>query len=193
MLLNLLRSLHRGWNVVVSFFRLLLPRCLGLRTGNGIQVGRGIEWPLGNVRNIKLGESVSLGKRGWFYLPLNNRLAKIQIGSGTSVGNDFVITANNSIQIGRDCLLSYRVTVMDHSHVTGAGVAPVTSGLTAGQPITIGDKCFIGCNVVIMPGVTLGANCVVGANSVVTRSFGAGSVIVGAPARLLRNISPPKA
>ena len=188
-MVNLLRSIHGAWNGLVSFFRLLVPRLLGLRTGGGVRAGGGIEWPLGNVRNIELGDNVSLGKRGWFYLPLNNRQAKIQIGAGTSVGNDFVITANDSIQIGRDCLLSYRVTVMDHSHVTGAGVGPVPSGLTPGQPVSIGDKCFLGCNVVIMPGVKLGENCVVGANSVVTKSFEAGSVIAGAPAKLLRKLT----
>ncbi len=187
-MVNVLRGILGTWNGLVSFFRLLLPRVLGLRTGRGVRAGGGIEWPLGNVRNIELGDKVGLGKRGWVYLPLNNRSAKIKIGSGTSVGNDFVITANNSIEIGRDCLLSYRVTVMDHSHITGAGISPVTSDLTPGQPVGIGDKCFIGCNVVIMPGVKLGENCVVGANSVVTKSFEAGSVIAGAPARLLRKI-----
>ena len=187
-MLNLLRSLHSGWHGAVSFFRLLVPRCLGLRTGRGVRVGGGIEWPLGNVCNLAVGDRVSLGKRGWFYLPLNNRSAKIQIGSGTSVGNDFVITANRAIEIGRDCLLSYRVTVMDHSHVTGPGIGPVTSGLTPGEPVSIGDRCFLGCNVVIMPGVKLGANCIVGANSVVTKSFEAGSVIAGAPARVVRVI-----
>jgi len=192
MLVKLLRSLLDFWNGVVSFFRLLLPRLLGLRTGDGVRVGAGMEWPLGNLHNVQLGDHASLGKRGWFYLPLNNRQARIQIGPGTSVGNDFVITANNSIRIGSDCLLSYRVTVMDHSHVTGADIGPVTSGLTEGKPVSIGDKCFLGCNVVVMPGVTLGANCVVGANSVVTKSFEAGSIIAGAPARLLRTITPIK-
>jgi len=187
-MVNLLRGILSAWNGIFSFFRLLLPHAFGLRTGSGVRVGGGIEWPLGNVQNIALGEKVSLGQRGWFYLPLNNRQAKIKIGSGTSVGNDFVITANDSIEIGRDCLLSYRVTVMDHSHITGAGLGPVTSGLTKGKPISIGAKCFIGCNVVIMPGVKLGENCVVGANSVVTKSFEAGSVIAGAPAKLLRKI-----
>ena len=189
MLVNFLRAAHGGWNRLLSFFRLLVPRLLGLRTGGGVRVGCGIAWPLGNVRNLQLGDRVSLGQRGWFYLPLNNRQAKIQIGAGTSVGNDFVITANNSIQIGRDCLLSYRVTVMDHSHVTGVGVSPVNSGLTEGKPVSIGDKCFLGCNVVILPGVTLDANCVVGANSVVTKSFEAGSVIAGVPAKLLRKLA----
>ncbi len=186
---KLLRAALGTRNGFTSFFRLLLPRVLGLHTGGGVRVGGGIDWPLGNVRNIQLGDHVSLGKRGWFYLPLDNRGAKIQIGPGTAIGNDFVITANEAIQIGCDCLLSYRVTVMDHSHVTGAGVAPVTSGLTPGKPVSIGDKCFLGCNVVVMPGVTLGANCVVGANSVVTKSFASGSVIAGAPAKLLRTLA----
>lgn len=188
MLVPLLRNLHGAWNGLVSFLRLLKPRLLGLRTGSNVRVGCGIEWPLGNVRNIQVGDNVSLGGRGWFYLPLNNREAKIQVGSGTAIGNDFVITSNASIHIGCDCLLSYRVTVMDHSHVTGAGVAPVRSGLTEGKPVSIGDKCFLGCNVVVMPGVKLGENCVVGANSVVTKSFEAGSVIAGAPAKLLRTL-----
>ena len=188
MLVKLLRNLHGAWNGLLSCFRLLKPRLLGLRTGRNVCAGGGIEWPLGNARNIRIGDRVSLGKRGWFYLPLNNRQAKIQVGAGTAIGNDFVITANSLIQIGCDCLLSYRVTVMDHSHVSGPGIAPVSSGLTEGKPVTIGDKCFLGCNVVIMPGVKLGENCVVGANSVVTKSFEAGSVIAGAPAKLLRNL-----
>ena len=190
MLVNFLRSAHGGWNAIVSFFRLLLPRCLGLRIGSGVRAGSGINWPLGNLRNIQLDENVILGKHGWFYIPLHNRTARIQIGSGTAIGNDFVITANDSIKIGSDCLLSYRVTVMDHSHATGWNVKPVSSGLTAGKAVEIGDRCFIGCNTVIMPGVRLGANCVVGANSVVTKSFEAGSVLAGAPAKLLRNLAP---
>ncbi len=188
MLVKLLRNLHGAWNGLLSFVRLLVPRLLGLRTGGSTRVGKGIEWPLGNLGNIQIGDRVSLGMRGWFYLPLNNRQAKIQIGSGTAIGNDFVITSNNLVQVGRECLLSYRVTVMDHSHVTGPGIGPVTSGLTEGKPISIGDKCFLGCNVVIMPGVSLGENCIVGANSVVTKSFEAGSIIAGAPARLLRSV-----
>ncbi len=189
MLVNFLRCAHCGWNAAVSFFRLLLPRCLGLRTGRDVRAGGGIEWPLGNLRNIQVADAVSLGKRGWFYLPLNNRQARIQIGARSAVGNDFVITANDSIKIGSDCLLSYRVTVMDHSHATGWNIKPVSSGLTAGKPVEIGDRCFIGCNTVIMPGVRLGANCVVGANSVVTKSFEAGSVVAGAPAKLLRSLA----
>jgi acetyltransferase-like isoleucine patch superfamily enzyme len=177
---------------LVSFARLLIPRLLGLRTGRQVRAASGIEWPLGNVRNLQIGDQVSLGKRGWFYMPLNNRQAKIQIGTGTAIGNDFVISANNRVWIGKNCLISYRVSILDHAHVTGWGINPTTSGLTAGQPIKIDDGCFIGCGAVIHPGVELGPNCIVEANSVVVRSFPAGSVISGSPARLLRLISKSK-
>ena len=174
----------------MSLCRLLLPRCLGLRMGRGVRVGCGIEWPLGNMGNIELGDRVGLGKRGWVYLPLNNRQAKIKIGSGTEIGNDFVIASHDLVQIGSDCLIAFRVTIMDQTHVSGWGINPVTSGATVPKPVVIGDRCYIGCDVVIMAGVKLGTNCVVGANSVVTKSFAAGSVIAGAPAKLLRKLEP---
>jgi acetyltransferase-like isoleucine patch superfamily enzyme len=191
MIVKVLRNLHGGWLFLLSFFRLFLPRCLGLRTGCSVRVGHGIEWPLGNMRNIELCDNVRLGKRGWFYLPLNNRKAKIHIGSRTEIGNEFVIASHDSIHIGADCLISFRVTVMDQTHVAGWGVNPVTSGTTVPSPVKIGDRCYVGCGVVIMAGVELGANCVIGANSVVTKSFEAGSVVAGAPARLLRKFSSP--
>lgn len=57
------------------------------------------------------------------------------------------------------------------------------------NPIVIGKDCWLGANAVILPGVQLGDRCVVGASAVVTKSFPAGSILVGIPAR---NISPKK-
>ncbi len=57
------------------------------------------------------------------------------------------------------------------------------------KPVLIGEKCWIGMNSVILPGVTLGANTVVGAGSVVTKSFPEGNcVIAGVPAKKIREI-----
>lgn len=56
-------------------------------------------------------------------------------------------------------------------------------------PILLGEKCWIGMNSVILPGVTLGPNTTVGAGSVVTKSFPEGNcIIAGNPARLLRRL-----
>lgn len=51
------------------------------------------------------------------------------------------------------------------------------------QSIHIGNKCWIGMNSIILPGIILGDNTIVGAGSVVTKSFAEGNcVIAGNPA-----------
>jgi len=55
-----------------------------------------------------------------------------------------------------------------------------------GKDIIIGDRCWIGMNSVILPGVILGPRTIVGAGSVVTKSFEEGGVtIAGVPARII--------
>lgn len=56
------------------------------------------------------------------------------------------------------------------------------------KSIVIGEKCWIGMNSVILPGVILGPNTIVGAGTVVTQSFEQGNcVIAGNPARVIRS------
>jgi acetyltransferase-like isoleucine patch superfamily enzyme len=178
------------WHSFLSQLRLFVPRCLGLRTGSGVQVGRGIGWPLGNLRNIQIDDNVHLGKNGWFYIPLENRTARIHIGEGTAISDNFTISANESIKIGKNCLMSYRISILDHDHITGLGVNPVTSGIMKGEPIEIGDNTFVGTGVVIMRGVKIGKNCVINANSVVMRSFEDNCIINGSPAKVVMMVAP---
>jgi len=66
------------------------------------------------------------------------------------------------------------------------------------ESVEIGDYCWIGMNVVILPGVklgphTLGPHTVVGAGSVVTKSFEEGyCVIAGNPARKIKDLEKDK-
>jgi len=50
----------------------------------------------------------------------------------------------------------------------------------------IGRRCFIGTNVVVLPGITIGDSVVIGAGSVVTKDVPTGCVAVGNPARIIR-------
>jgi acetyltransferase-like isoleucine patch superfamily enzyme len=52
-------------------------------------------------------------------------------------------------------------------------------------PVTIGRNTFVGTGAVIEAGTRLGAHCVVGANSYVRGYFADGSILAGAPARLI--------
>lgn len=53
---------------------------------------------------------------------------------------------------------------------------------------TLEDGVIVYSGAKLIGPITIGANSIVGANSVVTRSFPAGSVIAGAPARLVHEI-----
>jgi acetyltransferase-like isoleucine patch superfamily enzyme len=57
-------------------------------------------------------------------------------------------------------------------------------------PITIGNDCWIGGNVVLLAGVRIGKGCTIGAGAVVTKDIPDFSVAVGSPARVVRTVKP---
>ncbi|KAH3673166.1 hypothetical protein WICMUC_003850 [Wickerhamomyces mucosus] len=57
------------------------------------------------------------------------------------------------------------------------------------RSITVGNKAWIGANVTVLPGVTIGDGAVIGANAVVTRDVPSFSVSIGAPAKILQQVS----
>lgn len=63
-----------------------------------------------------------------------------------------------------------------------------TRGPETGQPITIGEDCWLGGNVIVLPGVTIGNGATVGAGSVVTKDVEPYTVVVGNPAREIKKI-----
>ena len=56
------------------------------------------------------------------------------------------------------------------------------------KPVTIGNDCWFGANVVICPGVTIGEGAVVGANSTVTKDVPPYTIVVGNPAKVIKEI-----
>jgi acetyltransferase-like isoleucine patch superfamily enzyme len=91
---------------------------------------------------------------------------------------------------------------LNHCHIganvfLGPGVCIVSSNHNPTCPekclpdkdVIIGDNCWLGANVVILPGVTLGPNTIVGANAVVTESFPDGHILlVGIPAVKVKSL-----
>jgi maltose O-acetyltransferase len=57
------------------------------------------------------------------------------------------------------------------------------------KPISIGNDCWIGGNVVICPGVKIGNGCVIGAGAVVTKDIPDNVLVVGNPAIVIRKLN----
>ena len=60
---------------------------------------------------------------------------------------------------------------------------------TYALPVKIGNGCWIGGGVVILPGVSIGDGAVIGAGSVVTKDIPVNCVAVGNPCRVMREIN----
>lgn len=163
-------------------------RLKGMKFGKNSFIGPGyVVAP--RLRGIELGSDVLIGRNGWLDISKYTKGGRISVGDGTQIGRNAVISACKNISIGKKCLLSYNVTIVDHDHnVFNPEISPMDGGITEGKEVFIEDECFIGANSFILKGTRLGKHCVVGASSVVTKSFPAYSVIAGNPAKLIRNL-----
>lgn len=125
--------------------------------------------------------------------------AVVRIGSNTFVGGSILVSAYR-IEIGDDVLMSWGCTVVDHdSHPlhwddrrtdvsdTLVGKPKDWSNVTI-RPVSIGNKAWIGFNVIILKGVTIGEGAIVAAGSVVTKDVPPYAIVAGNPARFIRNV-----
>ena len=55
-------------------------------------------------------------------------------------------------------------------------------------PVHLKRNCWIGAGATILPGVTVGENSVVGAGSVVTKDVPDNCIVVGSPARVIKQM-----
>lgn len=56
-------------------------------------------------------------------------------------------------------------------------------------PITIGEDCWLGGNVTLLPGITIGNRCIVAAGSVVTKNVPDDCMVAGNPATIKKRLN----
>jgi maltose O-acetyltransferase len=110
----------------------------------------------------------------------------ITVGARTFVNYNFTALDVAPIALGADCQIGSNVQLLTPVHPLEAG--PRRDRLEAARPITVGDNVWLGGGVIVCPGVTIGDDSVIGAGSVVTRDIPAGSLAVGSPARVIREL-----
>lgn len=140
--------------------------CRGVWNQRIRRVNAGAKWPVSPYQRISNPANLSFHPDDInnFQMPGSyfQAIGRIAIGRGTYIAQNVgIITANHNLN-----------DLDRHAEP---------------QPVRIGERCWIGMNSVILPGVALGPHTIVGAGSVVTKSFAEGHcVIAGNPARIIR-------
>src|SRR5204863_3697425 len=138
------------------------------------------------------GVAPSLAEGGW-PAPAADLLGDVRLGARASVWFGAVIRADNTpIIIGAES------NIQDGAIGHSDPGFPLTIGarVTVGHQAilhgcTIADDCLIGMGARILNGAVLGSECIVGAGALITegKHFESGSLIVGSPARLVRQLT----
>jgi acetyltransferase-like isoleucine patch superfamily enzyme len=145
---------------------------------------------------ISLGNSVSLRKDAWLNVATEDPTGEpvIVIDDNCHIGYGSIISAKNRIHLERDVLVGQQVIIVDHNHAYEDITTPIVEqDITEGGRIRIGQGSWIGRGAAIIcpkGELTIGRNCVIAVNSVVTRSIPDYSVVVGMPARIIRQYDP---
>lgn len=118
---------------------------------------------------VQLGADASV----WFGTVIRGDTARITIGEGTNVQDASVLHAD----LGMPLVIGRHVTVGHQVMLHGC---------------TIGDETLIGIGAIVLNGAKIGKNCLVGASALVTegKEFPDGSMIIGSPARAVRELTP---
>ena len=112
---------------------------------------------------------------------------RITIGSRVTSTGMLTIAAMQEVTIEEDVMFAANVLISDGMHGFENANEPYKyQKMSKIAPVVVKRGCWIGQNVVIMPGVTVGEMSVIGANSVVTKSIPDRCIAIGAPARVIK-------
>ncbi len=162
--------------------------------GRGLRTDRFLHYVQGKG-DLILGDNVWLdGKSTFIFAARFSDNPTLIIGDNTAIGHNCRIGVGKQITIGRNCLLSGGVIVIDsngHPSAAGDRVAGQPPPPDEVRPVVIGDGVWIGMNAMIFPGVRIGEGSVISAGAVVRTHIPPHSIVAGNPAKVLLRMRRP--
>lgn len=111
----------------------------------------------------------------------------VHFGDGVYANFGLTCVDDTHIYVGSHTLFGPNVVLATAGHPMMPELRK--HGIQYNMPIHIGENCWLGAGVIVVPGVTIGGNVVIGASSVVTKDIPSNSVAMGTPCRVVRQIN----
>lgn len=119
-----------------------------------------------------------------------SHLGQLEVGEHVYIGPHARLFALGGITIGTGSIIGPGVTIYTSNHdFFSSKTIPYSNATVSKKPVTVGQGCWIGDSVMLLPGVKLGDHCLVGAGAVVRGSFPPGSILTGNPAQATGHLS----
>ena len=116
-------------------------------------------------------------------------IGDVEAGEGTAFWYNSVCRGEmQSVRIGKRCNIQDLALI--HNKVTLGDDVSVGHGAIV-HGATIGDRVIVGMGATVLDGAVIGSDCLIGAGALVTGKMNApdGSLIVGAPAKVMRELT----
>jgi carbonic anhydrase/acetyltransferase-like protein (isoleucine patch superfamily) len=118
---------------------------------------------------VTLGDGANI----WFGAVLRGDNERIRVGAGSNVQENCVLHTDIGypLEIGQGCTIGHKALL---------------------HGCTIGDGSLVGMNATVMNGARIGRYCIIGAGALVTegKDIPDYSLVVGAPAKVIRQLDP---
>lgn len=125
----------------------------------------------------------NLGEGSTVVAPLTLMLSsEVKIGKRVVVMPNCLMMSAGGITIEDDAMIAANVQLITNNH------DPYDRPVLVCKPIHIGRGAWIGAGSTILPGVTVGEYAIVGAGSIVTRDVPPYAVVVGSPAKVVKEL-----
>ena len=130
----------------------------------------------------------SVGEGCYIELPLHSNWGGKHCHFGKNVYANFNLTLvdDTHIYVGDNVMMAPNVVLATAAHP----VLPELrwKGYQYNAPVRIGEDCWLGAGVIVLPGVTIGRGSVIGAGSVVTKDIPENVVAFGNPCCVVRPV-----
>ena len=127
------------------------------------------------LSGLKIGRGSTIHMWANFFDPKN-----IEIGNDTIVGNNAFLDGRATLKIGSHTDIASSVMIYNSEHDINS-----TDFSARVEKVEIGDYCFVGPRVTILPGVKIGNGAIVGAGAVVTKDVEDFTIVGGVPAGVI--------